>query len=162
MEIQNLVKGQEESLLKNVLIGALNEQAVSALFANKTLHIESRGLGAELYRRHFSKVVLGLSLPELRPGLYLKSIRKPDYVKLGPYASSEFGFEGLVRKKYTPYYDWLDSVSTPIGAPKLMNFLDYFLRESLIGARIKRAIPTRELSELFGVEPTKPKRKESD
>ena len=162
VEIQNLVKEQEESLLKNVLIGALNEQALSALFANKTLHIESRDLGTELYRRHFSKVVLGLSLPELRPGLYLKSIRKPVYVKLGPYTSSEFGFEGLVRKKYTPYHDWLDSVSTPIGAPKLMDFLDYFLRESLIGARIKRAIPTRELSELFGAEPTKPRRRQSD
>ncbi len=161
VKILQMVKEHEESLLKNVWIGVLNEQAISALLEKKTLRVESRNLGAQVYDKFFSKMVLGLSLPELRPGLYLKSILKPNYIKLGPYTSSEFGFERLLRKKYTPYYDWLNSISVPIGAPKLMSLLDYFLRENLMGARIKKGMPKRELSELFGVESKKPRSKDS-
>jgi len=154
VKVQDLVKEQGDSLLKNVWIGELNEQAIAALFEKKTLCIEDCNIGAELYHSRFSKIVLGLGLPECRPALYLRSKVRPSYIKLGPNTPSEFSFERLLQRKYTPYYDWLNSISVPISAPKLMDFLNYFLQEKLIGARIKRAVPKRELSELLGVELT--------
>lgn len=138
--VENLVQKTRTSIVKNVIVGILNESAVTHLLGTRqmVLTLLEAPLSNAQFHHYFSRVLLVLSLPELRPTLYLRVRNRRNYLKLGPVALSTFKFERNIEAKYTEFFGWLDETNTYIGKPFMQKILDYYLREQIIGQHRKK------------------------
>ena len=124
-------------MLKNVIIGNLEESAIIHLLNEKDIIFQGEKLTPENLSQKFSKVILSMSMPKLRPVLYLRMQSKRLYLKMGPSTTKTFEFERRVYAKYTVFFDWLDSAESKIGPDLTKRILCICLNESVAGKRKK-------------------------
>jgi len=124
-------------MLKNVIVGNLEESAIIHLLNEKDIIFQGEKLTPENFSQKFSKVILSMSMPELRPVLYLRVQSKRLYLKMGPSTTKTFEFERRVYAKYTVFFDWLDSAESKIGPDLTKRILCICLNESVAGKRKK-------------------------
>lgn len=66
-------------LIKRIIVGYLNESSIKSLLDGKNMVIQGEKQSYESFHA-FSRVVLALSMPDLRPALYLRLRAKPVYL----------------------------------------------------------------------------------
>ncbi len=138
--VENLVQETHRSIVKNAIIGVLSKSAVAHLLGTKQMVLlSSRGpLSTEEFHRYFSRVLLVLSLPELRPTLYLRVRSRGNYLKMGPVALSAFKFERNIEAQHTEFFQWLEETDTNIETSFMQRILDYYLRKQIVGEHKKK------------------------
>jgi hypothetical protein len=123
-------------LIKRIIVGYLNESSIKSLLDGKNMVIQGEKQSYESFHA-FSRVVLALSMPDLRPALYLRLRAKPVYLKMGPFTTSTFEFERNICRRRTAFFDWLENVYFEI-APNLLNqIMNVCLNEGVAGSRRK-------------------------
>jgi hypothetical protein len=123
-------------LIRRIVVGYLNEFSVKSLLAKKNIVIEENKLSYEKFHA-FSRVVLALSMPDLRPTFYLGLRAKPVYLKMGPVTASTFEFERNIRRRRTAFFDWLENTNFEIAPSLLNSILNVCLIEGVTGSRRK-------------------------
>jgi len=128
--------GGESWIVKRIIVGYLSNSCIMVLLNEKNLVIQGKKLTSESFHV-FSRVVLALNLPDLRPVLYLRARKKPVYLKIGPFTTSTFKFERNIRRRRTAFFDWLERAQPEIG-PDLMNsIMNRYLNDGVTGSRRK-------------------------
>jgi hypothetical protein len=123
-------------IVKRLVLGYLNKNSVESLLSEKEIIFQGERLTSEKFST-FSRAVLTLSMPELRPVLYLRLRMKPIYLKMGPITTSIFKFERNIRRRRTAFFDWLERAEPEIG-PDLMNrIMNKYLNDDVTGSRRK-------------------------
>lgn len=138
--VENLAQKARLSIVKNVIIGILNKSAIKYLLGTKQMVVPplQDPLSNQEFLHHFAKTLLVLSLPELRPTLYLKVRNRCNYLKMGPASLTTFKFERNIEAQHTEFYGWLEETDLFIGKTFSQKILDYYLREHVVGWRMKR------------------------
>lgn len=131
-----------DQLTKQIIVGSLDREAVLGLFARSTLYIDGRPLSEQDFDRRCSSIILVLRWPEGRPKLYLRARHESprvgsNYLKLGPWSKTTFGFERNILKKRTAFFNLLDSTKTTVNRSQLTSILDRYLRDEVTGKREK-------------------------
>lgn len=124
------------SLVKRIVVGYLTESSIESLLSEKEIIFHGERLTSESFR-NFSRAVLAVSMPELRPALYLRLRAKPVYLKMGPFTTLTFKFERRIYQRRTAFFDWLENVESGIGPHVMNQILHQCLNESVAGNRRK-------------------------
>jgi hypothetical protein len=124
-------------MLKNVIIGNLNESAIRNLLNEKEIIVKKKRLTHEKFAQLFSKIILVMSMPVLRPVLYLRVKSQQAFMKMGPSSMKAFEFERNVLPRYTQLFDWIESVNFEIGSGVTKRVMNICLNESVVGKRKK-------------------------
>jgi hypothetical protein len=126
------------SIVKNVFLGVLTQDALSYLLDSLELYERKLGrVSVRNFRSYFHRAVLVISMPKLRPILYLRQ-HKPTYAKFGPATVGRFEFERNIDSRYTRVFDWLERVRDYIDTNSLHLILQSFLRTEIAGRRMKK------------------------
>ncbi len=130
----------EFPLVKMAVIGGLDEGAISHFYDSFEIEID-RVLSKEECHKYFSKVILGINLPALRPTVYLKvreSYRKKrkvgTYLKIGPCSLRQFRYEKNIPM-YALYFQSLERSADDVGVLSLDTLMKYFLRDEVAVAK---------------------------
>jgi len=94
-------------------------------------------LSYEKFVQLFSKMVLVMSMPELRPVLYLRVKSTQAFMKMDPFSMNTFEFERNVLPRFTQLFDWIDSVTFRIGSEVTKRVMNICLNESVVDKRKK-------------------------
>lgn len=141
--IKAVMKGKKPNLkgnfwmIKNVIVGYLDESAIKNLFSEKNIVVQGERLTPETFFQHFSRVVLSIRLPELRPVLYLRLHPKRAYWKMGPSTTTTFEYERHIYAKRTAFFDWLESAEFRIRPDLTKQIMRNCLNASVTGKRKK-------------------------
>jgi hypothetical protein len=126
------------SIVKNVFLGALAKDALSYFLDSFELREKQLGkVSVQSFPRYFTRAVLVISMPKLRPILYLRQ-HKPNYAKFGPSTMSRFEFERNIDSHYTRVFDWLETVHDLIDASSMRVLLQRFLRREVVGRQMRK------------------------
>lgn len=128
--------GVESSLIKRLLLGKLSNDSVIELLSTKGILCHEKNLDLKTYHRLFSKIVLSLSIPDLRPTLYMKGVKKSLYLKMGPDTPLIFGFERNIFPR-TAFYDWLNAIQHELKPSLVNQIMSKCLTPELCGSRKK-------------------------
>jgi hypothetical protein len=123
-------------LIKRIVVGYLNEFSVRKLLHEKSMIIEKERLTIE-NSNAFSRVVLALRMPALRPEIYLRLQEKRVYLKMGPTSTSTFQFERNIRSGRTAFFDWLENVPHEIKPELMDRVMKEYLNNGVVGSRKK-------------------------
>ena len=138
--IESLESTLKSSVVKIVIVGALYPNAIDSLLQKFEISIPgiTSRLTPDEYKTTFNKAVLALTIPELRPTLYLRLIAGYNYLKFGPTTSSSFGFERNTESRNTALYDLLETVRPLVGKRAAETLLGHHMRAEVIGLRNKK------------------------
>ncbi len=135
---QEICLDNSQLLVKRVIIGYLDNSTLEGFLQKVALMIgERRVTSANL--KFFSRVILSLSIPTFRPTLYLRVLDRSVYLKMGPFASSSFGFENNIRQKRTAFFNWLECVDYKASFTSLNKILNRYMNEKNIIKRRKKS-----------------------
>lgn len=126
------------SIVKNVFLGTLGKDALEYFL--DSFEVREKQLGrvtAQSFPRYFQRVVIGISMPKLRPILYLRQHR-PSYAKFGPSTMARFEFERNIDWRNTRVFDWLETVQDSIDSNSMRVLMQQFLRREVIGRQMKK------------------------
>jgi len=123
-------------IVKRIIVGYLSNSCTKVLLNEKNLVIQEKKLTSENLHV-FSRVVLSLNLPDLRPVLYLRVRKKPVYLKIGPFNTSTFKFERNIRRRRTAFFDWLERAQPEIGPDLMSSIMNRYLNDDVTGSRRK-------------------------
>ena len=90
-----------------------------------------------MYKKDFSGIILALSMPELRPVLYVRGKKKRVYVKLGPCTINTFHFEKNIIP-FTSLYEVLERFDREIGPEYTAKLLKFYLSDQVTRNMKKR------------------------
>lgn len=128
---------EEDSwLIKRLVLGSLSEASKRSLLEDKNIVVKKERLNSD-NSSGFSRFVLALRMPELRPEVYIKVLQKPVYLKMGPLTTSTFEFERNIRRSRTAFFDWLENVQPEIGPDLMNNILNRYLKDNVVRSRRK-------------------------
>jgi hypothetical protein len=123
-------------LIKRIVVGYLNEFSIKKLLDEKSIIIEKERLTIE-NSNAFSRVVLALRMPALRPEVYLRLQEKRVYLKMGPTNTSTFQFERNIRSRRTAFFDWLENVPHETKPELMDRIMKEYLNNDVVGSRKK-------------------------
>lgn len=127
----------ESWLVNKLVIGSLNNEGIIKFLQEYKILVRNEPLTLELYKKYFCKVILSLSLPEMRPVLYLRLRARPMFMKYGPLTLSEFTFERNIMPARTAFFDWLESTNLEVQITALSKFLHRFMNQNVVGSKRK-------------------------
>ncbi|MCW4045248.1 MAG: hypothetical protein NWE94_07005 [Candidatus Bathyarchaeota archaeon] len=136
-EDTEIIWPSEAWLVKRVIVGQLSKVSVEKLLQEKAILVDEKRLSLRVFNKVFGRIILSLSLPELRPALYLKVKSERTYLKLGPINSSSFEFERSIFSRRTAFFNWLESTDREICPVLLNKFFPKFINEKTSGLRRK-------------------------
>lgn len=128
--------GGNSWLIKRLVMGKLSNDSVMELRNKKEIIGQEKKLDLKNYHRLFSKIVLSLSIPDLRPVLYMKAVEKSLYLKMGPLTPLIFGFERNIFPR-TAFYNWLDNIQHELNPNLLNQIMTKCLNTKTCGSRRK-------------------------
>jgi len=130
-------------LLSRILLGSICEPGLTWLLKEKEICINGIRLSPQNFSQYFTAIIFSLSLPNLRPVLYLRGREKAVYLKLGVNSISGFEFENNIKSKYTTLCKWLDClVQSCLSKDQVTSILEkYLLKETAILNRKHGATP---------------------
>lgn len=138
-DLNLLIREAQRSIVKNMLVGELTIDALDYLLVEKELTISKLDrLSKFNFGMHFRKAVLGISLPQLRPVIYLRQRNKDNYWKMGPSSLSTFEPERNVERKGTTFFNSLESCNSVVDSNLVNLILHYYIRENVVGRRMKK------------------------
>ena len=149
ISVTDLVKRFEDTILDNVVIGRLDDDSRSALLNLYSFSVGEQNLDSRVLLQLFTHPVLALTLPELRPNLYFKSIREQTYLKFGPRGRGHFVLERLLRGRYTEYVKRLNAETTQLKPEETRLWLGRLLRPDVFGIHMRKGIPRRDLDRVL-------------
>lgn len=129
-------------IIKQIILGSLDRDALGDLLRTWQLIVDHQSLSEQEFWRRCSKAVLVLKLPEGRPKLYLRVRQEtkavgPNYLKLGPWTHTTFGFERNVLRRRTAFFNLLESTRTMLSKEQTAAILGRYLHDSVIQKRKK-------------------------
>lgn len=124
-------------LIKRLIVGQLSTLSVEKLLSDKKILIDGIQLNLCVFEKIFDRIVLSLTMPELRPVFYFKVKSQPLYLKLGPADSAIFEFERIIFSQRTAFFNWLENTDAKIHPDVLNRFLMRFLNGSKWGSKRK-------------------------
>jgi len=137
------VTSESSRLLSRILLGSIYESGLTWLLENKQICIDGIRLSPQNFSQYFKAIIFSLSLPNLRPVLYLRGREKAVYLKLGANSISGFEFENNIKPKYTTLCKWLDSLEqSHLSKDQVTSIIEkYLLKETAILNRKHGATP---------------------
>lgn len=127
------------TFVTKVLMGSLYPNAVKQLFQNITIDDEKFTAGKAI--KQFSKVVLAIGLPELRPVFYLKLRKKHEYIKIGPTSINNFNTERIISHFSNGFIEWLDNTNVNLGYNISKQIIDFYITDEVTNSKRYRGTP---------------------
>ncbi|TAJ44283.1 hypothetical protein CUJ86_07640 [Methanofollis fontis] len=114
-------------IVKKVVFGALYPPSIRLLCSRTEITIKGESLTYESIMKDFSKVIVAVNLPELKPILYFRSRKKKEYFKMVPSKSGGFKYESRRTPHMAGFFLWLESTKPSLGAQMTRTLLKYFI-----------------------------------
>ncbi len=128
----------QSSLVKNIFLGELQDDALNHFLSSFELYSDNvRRISSEDFSKLFRRAIVGLSMPQIRPTLYLRQFRS-NYAKFGPSKMTRFVFERNIEAHRTRVYDWLESIRWPVDKNLFEVLMKTYLRVDVIGRQMKK------------------------
>jgi len=133
----------DDPIVSKLVLGGLYPGAIRYISQEKELKLNRNRISTKEIMTYFSKVILAVNLPDLRPILYLKVRKrylqkkwKDTYLKLGPLTEDIFKFERNISS-IVGFYLWLEDTNPILGKKITKEIINYCLRDEVFSSRKK-------------------------
>jgi len=114
-------------IVKKVVFGGLYPPAIRLLCQKTSITVRGEPLTYESIMKDFSRVILAVNLPDLRPILYFRSRRKKEYFKMVPSKSGGFKYESRRTPHMAGFFLWLEDTHPSLGTKMTRTLIGYFV-----------------------------------
>ncbi|HDS64136.1 MAG TPA: hypothetical protein ENN52_08510 [Methanofollis liminatans] len=122
-------------IVKKIVFGGLYPPAIRLLCQKSAITMRGEALTYESIMRDFSKVILAVNLPDLRPILYFRSRKKKEYFKMVPAKIGGFKYESRRTPHMAGFFLWLESTRPTLGTKMTKTLIEYFVEGEAAGKR---------------------------